>query len=80
MQRHISKTNLHTLTPTEVCALWLSEEGYLYLKRERDRLNIRLLDAPSGSDLAISLANEVSLIADVIDLYEQRKAALAEAA
>lgn len=79
-ERCISTHDLNTLTPAEVCCLWLNEDGYAWLLRERDRLITSLNDAPSNSELAISLINEVSLVTDVLDCYEQRKAALAEAA
>lgn len=79
-QRYISNNDLSNLTASEITARWMNEETYQWLLRERDRLIARLNDAPSNSPEAINLINEVSLVGDVLDCYEQHQAALAEAA
>lgn len=79
-QRYISNNDLSNLTASEITARWMNEETYQWLLRERDRLIARLNHAPSNSPEAINLINEVSLVGDVLDYYEQHQAALAEAA
>lgn len=79
-QRYISSNDLSNLTASEITARWMNEETYQWLLRERDRLIARLDDAPSNSPEAINLINEVSLVGNVLDCYEQCKAALAEVA